>query len=69
LNVIGHLYNEWKRYKMQVVNTKTQTTITKQNNSTLFQDEENLGKFLHKLILSLSNFLLKIPHHHQCQLV
>jgi hypothetical protein len=31
---------------MQVVNTKTQTTNTKRNNSMLFQDEEDLGKFL-----------------------
>jgi len=30
---------------MQVVNTKTQTIITKRNNSMLFQDEEDLSKF------------------------
>jgi hypothetical protein len=33
---------------MQVVDTKTQTTttsVTKRNNSMLFQDEEDLGKF------------------------
>lgn len=35
---------------MQVVNTKTQTTETKRNNSMLFQDEEDIGKFDKNLI-------------------
>jgi len=30
---------------MQVINTKTQTINKKRNNSMLFQDEEDLGKF------------------------
>jgi hypothetical protein len=38
---------------MQVVNTKTQTTNTKQNNSTLFQDEDDVGKISKRMILNL----------------
>jgi hypothetical protein len=57
---------------MQVVNTKTQTTNTKRNNSMLFQDEEDLGKFYkfsQKIQTRKTHFIFKIYHHHQCRLV
>ncbi len=42
---------------MQVVNTKTQTTNTKQNNSTLFQDDDDIGKVSLKKDSQFSFFL------------
>jgi len=57
---------------MQVISTKTQTTITKRNNSMLFQDEEDLNVSPSSMSIGLSSKLrsyLSARHCCDCRLV